>query len=168
MRMSGSVFRLKWQRSSSILYDLVSFDLSGWHEHERTDDAIFWDNPEGEVLSSLFTLIVRAELMVFERGERSISGVREAALTPQFLQDGKIRIRTCPFYKRMFKPGQRGYMEGWFQDPYDPSYRGVILCSAADNEAYDSQFPHHPLSRVRSILTIVRRTIRFADAPKCP
>ena len=54
------------------------------------------------------------------------------------------------------------YLDGWFRDPYDSSYRGAILCSVTDNEGFDSQFP---LSRLRSILKSVRSTLRSADAP---
>lgn len=217
---------------SAILDELVNFDLSGWHEHERSRVSISWHNQADERLSLSLQPIRWGTWMIFEREywldfarkmsapggivsvdpyniqsrpamqiiykrtqgmgyaytgmlfihfqgqycvvmvacrEGSFTGIREAVLQPQLMDEGKIRIRIYPFYKRLyerlFKRGATGYVEGWFRDPYDPSYRGVILCCVSDNEEFDSQFPDHPLSRVRSILKSVRDTLRFADAP---
>jgi len=97
--------------------------------------------------------------------EGSPAGTREAALKPQLVREGKVRVRKAPFYKRPFSREATEYLDGWFRDPYDSSYRGAILCSVTDNEGFDSQFPDHPLSRLRSILKSVRSTLRSADAP---
>jgi len=94
--------------------------------------------------------------------EGSPAGTREAALKPQLVREGKVRVRKAPFYKRPFSREATEYLDGWFRDPYDSSYRGAILCSVTDNEGFDSQFP---LSRLRSILKSVRSTLRSADAP---
>jgi hypothetical protein len=209
-------------------FELVNFDLSGWHEHERSRDSIFWGNPAGEALSLSVVPSTEEPSKIFEREawldrarelaapgglvtvdpyeihsrpamqiiykrthgsgyaytgmlfihfegqcclvvaackEGSTTGIREAVLTPQLLREDRIRIRKYPFYKKPFMHGASGYLEGWFRDPYDRSYRGVTLCSVADNEEFDAQFPDHPLSRVRCILKGVRKTIRLADAP---
>lgn len=94
--------------------------------------------------------------------ERGTTGIREALLTAKLIESGQIKIRKHPFYVRIFKH-ESGYVEGWFQDPYDSNYRGIVLRSIADSEAYDAQFPDHPLSRLRSTLKIVRESLRFTQ-----
>jgi len=74
-------------------------------------------------------------------GERGTTGVREATITAQLLQAGKMTMEW--------------YQASWAQDPYDASYSGVDrrnLCYVSDDECYDEQFPQHPLSKVRRVL----------------
>lgn len=42
-----------------------------------------------------------------------------------------------------------GKMNGWVQDPYFPEYDGPCLRNLSESEEYDSQFPDHPLTKVR-------------------
>ena len=70
--------------------------------------------------------------------ERGTTGVREALVTTQLINEGKLTVES--------------YESSWAQDPYDPTYRGVegrTLRYLSDDESYDSQFPGHPLSKVR-------------------
>ena len=48
------------------------------------------------------------------------------------------------------------------QDPYDPSIRAPLQRNRAEEETYDSQFPDHPLSRVRSLLGHLRESLEIA------
>jgi hypothetical protein len=84
-------------------------------------------------------------------GERGATGLREAQLTARLLESGQIKVRKHSFYRRVFTRSS-GYVEGWFVDPYDAKYRGVVLRSLADTEEYDENFPDHPLTRLRSTL----------------
>jgi hypothetical protein len=93
-------------------------------------------------------------------GERGPTGIREAVLTAELMDDGIIGMREYPFYVRLFKRSS-GYLEGWFTDPYDSEYKGIVLRSVADDEKYDSQFPDHPLSRLRSTLKTVRESLQL-------
>jgi hypothetical protein len=93
-----------------------------------------------------FVIVIAAE-------EQGTSGVREAAVTARLLEEGKLTLET--------------YEYGWFRDPYDPGYRGRILRSLSDDEAYDSSFPDHPLSKVRRTLVHLQSSIRL-DLPGLP
>lgn len=42
-----------------------------------------------------------------------------------------------------------GKLIGWAQDPYFPEYDGPCLRNLSESEEYDSQFPDHPLTKVR-------------------
>jgi len=95
-------------------------------------------------------------------GEKGTTGVREAVLTPRLLEGGKIKIRKHPFYLRMFKHSS-GYLDGWFVDPYDSKYKGVVLRSVTDDEQYDEEVLNHPLSRLRSTLKTIRDSIKFSE-----
>src|SRR5271165_5831280 len=73
--------------------------------------------------------------------ERGITGVREAVITAELFDAGKLTIED--------------YERSWAQDPYDPTYCGVdrsVLRFVSDEECYDARFPEHPLSKVRRVL----------------
>ncbi len=74
-------------------------------------------------------------------GERGTTVVREAVITLELVNAGKLRMQA--------------YESSWAQDPYDPTYRGVdrsVLRFLSDDECYDARFPKHPLSKVRQVL----------------
>lgn len=86
--------------------------------------------------------------------ERGTTGVREAVVTAQLMEEGKLTLES--------------YRTSWAQDPYDPTYRGVdrsTLRYLSDDESYDAQFPEHPLSKVRREL---RRLLAVQLHPKAP
>jgi hypothetical protein len=73
--------------------------------------------------------------------ERGTTGVREAVVTSELMNAGKLTIED--------------YSRSWAGDPYDPSYRGVdrsVLRFISDDECYDERFPGHPLSKIRRAL----------------
>jgi len=87
-------------------------------------------------------------------GEHGITGVREAIVTENLMNAGKL---TLDGFKRSFA-----------QDPYEPDYHHVdrsVLRFMSDDELYDGQFPHHPLSNVRRVLAALPSEIKF-DPPK--
>ena len=74
-----------------------------------------------------------------EQGARV--GVREATVTNELLNSGTM--------------SREEFHRAWAQHPYDPDYpRGAParLRFLSDAEEYDSRFPDHPLSVVRSVL----------------
>lgn len=79
-------------------------------------------------------------------GECRMTGIRESIVTSELMNAGKLTVDS---YKR-----------DWAQDPYDKSYRGVdrkVLRSISDDEHFDSQFPDHPLTKVRMVLAELAR-----------
>jgi len=88
-----------------------------------------------------------AYIIVIAAEEQGMTGVREATITSQLLGEGKLTLET--------------YKSCWFCDPYDPGYSGRILRSLSDDEAYDSRFPDHPLSKVRRKLAYLQSSIRL-------
>lgn len=78
--------------------------------------------------------------------EKGTTGVREAVVTSSLLSQGRLTPEL--------------YEESWACDPYDPHYRGVersTLRYISDDASYDSQFPTHPLSKVRRVLRELSR-----------
>jgi hypothetical protein len=90
--------------------------------------------------------------------EHGVTGSREALVTIQLAEEGRLEIERFPTPDAT---GEEGEVRNWFRDPYDPEYRGRVLRSMADDEKYDALAPHHPLSRLRRTLSTVRRTLRF-------
>ena len=71
-----------------------------------------------------------------------MTGQREAVITTQLMSEGKLTLET--------------YRQSWAQDPYEPTYSGVerrTLRYQSDDSRYDQQFPQHPLSKVRRLLS---------------
>lgn len=52
---------------------------------------------------------------------------------------------------------------GWFQDPYDPSYREGVLRNQSEDGQYDALFPDHPLSRIRRYLVGIAESIAIDE-----
>jgi len=89
-------------------------------------------------------ILLRRESFVWTvvAGERSTTGVREAVVTAELLNAGKLT----------------DYERQWAQDPYDPAYHGVdrsVLRFISDDRCYDERFADHPLSRVRRVLALL-------------
>lgn len=84
--------------------------------------------------------------------ERGTTGIREALVTDSLFAQGRLTVE--------------GYEESWACDPYEPRYKGVdrsTLRYMSDNASYDTQFPEHPLSKVRQVL---RELSRESDLTK--
>jgi len=83
-------------------------------------------------------------------GEQGTTGVREAVVTADLMNQGKLTID--------------GYKKYWCQDPYEPAYRGAdrsVLRSMSDDERYDEKFPEHPLSKVRRLLATLPSHVEY-------
>ena len=82
-------------------------------------------------------------------GERGTTGVREAVITAELMNNGELTIED--------------YERSWAQDPYDATYRGVdrsVLRFVSDDERYDERFPDHPLSTVRRVLAALPSSVQ--------
>jgi hypothetical protein len=95
---------------------------------------------------------VRQEWLIWTMvaGERGTTGVREAVVTANLMDAGKLTIDDYKLY--------------WAQDPYEPTYRGVdrsVLRFMSDDEIYDEQFPQHPLSKVRRNLATLPNYVEY-------
>jgi hypothetical protein len=87
-------------------------------------------------------------------GERGTTGVREAIITAELMESGKLSIDE--------------YQRSWAQDPYEPEYTGVdrsVLRFVSDDPCYDNRFPNHPLTTVRKVLAALPHSVRVEDAP---
>lgn len=71
--------------------------------------------------------------------DRGITEAREAVVMQQLLEAEKIDADGS----------------GWAQDPYESSFQEGALLNLAEAEAYDAQFPKHPLSLVRHHLRLL-------------
>jgi hypothetical protein len=81
-------------------------------------------------------------------GERGVTGMREAIVTKELMDAGKLTIES--------------YQSSWARDPYEPEYSSVhrsALRFVSDDEGYDERFPQHPLSKARRVLATVRKSI---------
>jgi hypothetical protein len=96
-----------------------------------------------------------AYLLTVACPERGITGVRDMAVFAQLMQSGEVK-----FEEGAAQPAN------WMRDPYDPAIAGPPARNRADDEAYDVQFPEHPLSRVRNLLGQIGISLRISDVAK--
>ena len=89
--------------------------------------------------------------------ETGMTGLREAVVS-QSLGVASPGIGTA----RVLKTTGNG--EGWFQDPYDPTYRNRVLRCKSDDAQWDGKFPAHPLSRLRGHMAEIIESLSL-EAP---
>jgi len=109
-------------------------------------------NVHAYVYSGMFMTSVRGNSLLWTivASERGVTGVREAVVASNLMNADKL---TVDDYKRY-----------WAEDPYESAYRGVdqrVLRFISDDESYDDQFPHHPLSKVRHVLAMLPSSVQF-------
>jgi tetratricopeptide (TPR) repeat protein/uncharacterized RDD family membrane protein YckC len=93
-------------------------------------------------------------ILTLESLERGKTGMREAVLTAHLAERGELEIRE--------EPGTGAtVIKGWFLDPYLEGYQGPVLRSLSDDERLDALFPLHPLSKIRSVLRRIKKTLSF-------
>jgi tetratricopeptide (TPR) repeat protein len=93
-------------------------------------------------------------VLTVESIERGTTGVRDAVVTGHLVERGELEISE--------DPGPDGAsVRGWFLDPYLEVYDGPVLHSLSDDERLDVLFPEHPLSKIRSVLGRIMKTLRF-------
>jgi len=80
--------------------------------------------------------------------EMGTTGTREALISNRMLAKNELVI------------GEEG-MEGWMEDPYNPTFKGGTLMNKAEDPKYDADFPDHPLTIARKWLTEIALTIDF-------
>lgn len=85
-------------------------------------------------------------------GEYGMTGMRDSAILPQMLSQGKVTMAPS-------NDGQPPKMSGWSSDPYDPSFTKGIPMNLSESEEYDAQFPNHPLTVMRKLLREITETI---------
>jgi hypothetical protein len=86
-------------------------------------------------------------------GECRMTGIRESIVTTELMNAGKLTVEA--------------YERSWAQDPYDKSYRGEdrsVLRFLSDDVQFDSQFPDHPLTKVRQVLAELAKQAKAAPA----
>jgi len=90
--------------------------------------------------------------------ETGITGMREAVVLDRMMASGQVTVGR----------GSEDQLQihGWSQDPYDPAINAPLMRNLAENEHYDAQFPHHPLSRLRSVLRQLQPSLRLAPELK--
>lgn len=113
----------------------------------------------GYAYTGMLLILVRGclHVLVAVCRELGTTGIREAVVTAKLAEEGTLELEE---WDEPDERGAIGGVKGWFKDPYDPEYKGIVLCSVADDERYDDLFPDHPLSRLRNTLSWLRETLK--------
>ncbi|MFI5379465.1 MAG: hypothetical protein ACHRHE_09220 [Tepidisphaerales bacterium] len=90
--------------------------------------------------------------LMVECFERGMTGARDTVVFERLLDSGTVWVDVS----KRERP-----IQGWMRDPYDPSIQLPVMRNLADDEKYDSEFPTHPLSRVRAILRHIQPTLQL-------
>jgi hypothetical protein len=84
--------------------------------------------------------------------EHGTTGFRDSTVWARLHSDGELKL------------APDDPLANWFQDPYDSTVRGPTLRNRADDEKWDPIFPQHPLSRARTCMAQIRRSIQFDES----
>jgi hypothetical protein len=96
--------------------------------------------------------------------ETGITGFRETVVIQRLLASGAVTIEMSPPDE---ETGARwaANTPGWHVDPHDPTPEHLAL-NMSDDRQFDAEFPHHPLSIVRSFLDRAQRSMSLAPELK--
>jgi len=81
--------------------------------------------------------------------EWGLTGVRDSVILDEATADGQV---TWP-------DDDREGLHGWMYDPYDPALHDGFHYNLSEASEYDSRFPTHPLTRLRSVLAHLEQSI---------
>lgn len=95
-----------------------------------------------------FSYVVKVQCI-----ENGITGIRDNTIFELMIRNGKIKLNP-----------EKQTVEGWMKDPYDESVHLPLMMNLSESEEFDSQFPEHPLSRMRKFLKHVEETIKIDDS----
>lgn len=105
--------------------------------------------PHGMAYLGSFTLLdlafFRIQLWCFEVGP---TGLRDAMILNEFMGGGT------------FNPESEDW-GGWWIDPHGFGKQTPVMQNVAEDEKYDSKFPDHPLSQVRSYMQRLADSLEF-------
>ncbi|WOX06131.1 hypothetical protein [Microbulbifer pacificus] len=104
------------------------------------------------IASLSMPLMDRSFVLSLYSREDGMTGLRDAIVFDKYLSESGDDVLN-----------DDGIPSGWACDPYFPEYKGPSLRNNADSEEYDSQFPEHPLSKVRSKMNQVCKSINIVD-----
>jgi hypothetical protein len=79
----------------------------------------------------------------------------------QYREWGVTGSREAVMIDRLWARGVNAPMQGWIVDSSDPTPAHLAM-NVSEEPRYDSEFPKHPLSRVRSSLDRLQTSIRIA------
>jgi len=80
--------------------------------------------------------------------EVGTTGMRDTFIVGKLMQEGVITTNDDG-------------LQGWFGDPYDPTFTKGTLMNKSDEEIYDADFPNHPLSETRKWMKQIEAEIVF-------
>lgn len=110
-------------------------------------------SPSGITYAALliFPTAGRSFTLAIKRYEEAPTGQRDAVILDRMLESGRVKVPT----------NGSNNLVGWWADPYDPNIVSGVLKNLSDGEEYDSEFPDHPLSRVRRDVRAIEKTLEF-------
>jgi len=94
-----------------------------------------------------FSLVLKVQC-----AERGMTGLRETIVLDQFLGSGTVQLAS-----------DSGAPVGWLEDLYDPEESGPMTRNRSERVEYDVEFPDHPLSRARQILSHLERSVTVSS-----
>jgi len=83
-----------------------------------------------------------------QTAEVDITGVRDSFILSKLLGTGEITF-------------DDNGIQNWFEDPYDPTIKEGTPMNKSEQEQYDAEFPHHPLSVARALIIQAVQKIKF-------
>ena len=98
-----------------------------------------------------FSYVVKVQCI-----EQGTTGIRDNTIFELMIKNGKVKLNP-----------EKNTVEGWMKDPYDESVHLPLMMNLSESDEFDSQFPEHPLSRMRKFLKHIEETIKIDGSLLC-
>lgn len=82
--------------------------------------------------------------------EVGMTGIRDSVVLNKLMSTQEVSL-------------DKNGMTGWSNDPYQQDYVGGTLMNKSEDAKYDLEFPAHPLSAARLLLTEIQTALQFQD-----
>ena len=111
--------------------------------------------PSGRTYVGAITLPFRdfSYVLKIQAEERGMTGQRDAVILDQLFGSGAVTVDPAT-----------DELQGWADDPYNPTIRMPMVRNCSERPEYDAMFPDYPPSRARARLAMFERSVR--DSPR--
>jgi hypothetical protein len=114
--------------------------------------------PSGMTYFGTLTIPLRdfSYILKVQCAEQGETGLREAYVRDTLITSGEIDLALATV----------GSIPGWIENARNTEASTLLMRNRSEDDKYDSAFPDHPLSRLRTILGQIQQSLTVADCIK--
>ncbi|GAB5416877.1 MAG: hypothetical protein Crog4KO_17440 [Crocinitomicaceae bacterium] len=143
-------YRKQLEHANGGLLQTDLIEINGF----KVIKTLFKIQPDDASLTYLSSLTIpfdsHSYVIKIQAPEYGVTGIRTSVIADRLLKE------------KVILPSETGY-EGWNIDPYDVTLKRANLMNLSENSEHDDEFPSHPLSMSRKLMTQIESELHFND-----